>query len=59
LEKITVPAAANMPPTPWQTLTFASGTWAGATPRICRTLSCRAHMPYIPECMYDRLNELT
>ena len=29
LEKITVPAAANMPPTPWQTLIFASGTCAG------------------------------
>ena len=22
-----------------------------AMPRICRTLSCRAYMPYIPECI--------
>ena len=47
-EKTTVPDALNMPPTPWQTLIFAPGTWAGAVPRICRTLSCRANMPYMP-----------
>ena len=46
-----VPEAANMPPTPWQTEILAPGTWAGAVPRIWRTLSCRAYMPYIPECM--------
>ena len=46
-----VPLAANMPPTPWQTEIFAPGTWAGAVPRIWRTLSCKAYMPYIPECM--------
>ena len=50
-EKMIVPEAPNMPPTPWLTLIFAPGTWAGAVPRICRTLSCRAYMPYIPECM--------
>jgi hypothetical protein len=43
-----VPEAANMPPTPWQTKILASGIWAGAVPRIWRTLSCNA---YIPECM--------
>jgi len=46
-----VPEAANMPPTPWQTEILAPGIWAGAVPRIWRTLSCRAYMPYIPECM--------
>jgi hypothetical protein len=46
-----VPEAANMTPTPWQTETLAPGIWAGAVPRICRTLSCSAYMPYIPECM--------
>ncbi len=46
-----VPAAANMPPTPWARLIFAPGTWAGATPRSWRTLSWRAYMPYMPECM--------
>ena len=46
-----VPLAANMPPTPWQTLILAPGTCAGAVPRICRTLSCKAYMPYMPECM--------
>lgn len=46
-----VPDAANIPPTPWATLIFAPSTWAGAMPRICRTLSCRAYMPYMPECM--------
>lgn len=51
LVKMIVPEAANMPPTPWQTLILAPSTWAGAMPRICRTLSCRAYMPYIPECM--------
>ena len=29
----------------------APGTCAGAVPRIWRTLSCRAYMPYMPECM--------
>ena len=46
-----VPAAANMPPTPWLTLILAFGTWAAAVPRICFTLSCRAYIPYMPECM--------
>jgi hypothetical protein len=46
-----VPDAANIPPTPWQTEIFAPGTWAGAIPRIWRTLSCKAYMPYMPECM--------
>jgi hypothetical protein len=46
-----VPEAANMTPTPWQTETLAPGIWAGAVPRIWRTLSCSAYMPYIPECM--------
>ena len=27
------------------------GTCAGAIPRIWRTLSCNAYIPYIPECM--------
>ena len=49
--KMIVPTAANMPPTPWQTEIFASLTCAGAMPRICRTLSCSAYMPYMPECM--------
>jgi hypothetical protein len=43
-----VPLAANMPPTPWQTEILAPGIWAGAVPRIWRTLSCKA---YMPECM--------
>ena len=30
-----------MPPTPWQTEILAPGTWAGAMPRIWRTLSCK------------------
>jgi hypothetical protein len=34
-----------MPPTPWQTEIRASGIWAGAVPRIWRTLSCSAYMP--------------
>ena len=46
-----VPEAANMPPTPWQTEILAPGIWAGAMPRIWRTLSCNAYMPYMPECM--------
>ena len=46
-----VPEAANMPPTPWQTEILAPGIWAGAMPRIWRTLSCSAYMPYMPECM--------
>ena len=46
-----VPEAANMPPTPWHTESLAPGTWAGAVPRIWRTLSCSAYMPYMPECM--------
>src|SRR6202012_4198997 len=51
LEKMMVPDAANMPPTPWQTEIFAPSTCAAAMPRICRTLSCSAYMPYMPECM--------
>ena len=43
-----VPEAANMPPTPWQTEIRALEIWAGAVPRIWRTLSCNA---YMPECM--------
>ena len=46
-----VPEAANMPPTPWQTEILAPGIWAGAVPRIWRTLSYSAYMPYMPECM--------
>ena len=46
-----VPLAANMPPTPWQTEILAPGICAGAMPRIWRTLSCKAYMPYMPECM--------
>jgi hypothetical protein len=39
-----VPEAANMPPTPWQTEILAPGIWAGAMPRIWRTLSAaRVH----------------
>ena len=49
-----VPEAANMPPTPWQTEILAPGICAGAIPRIWRTLSCNAYMPYMPECMYER-----
>jgi hypothetical protein len=37
-----VPDTANMPPTPWQTEILAPGIWAGAVPRIWRTLSCSA-----------------
>ena len=40
-----------MPPTPWQTEIQTPGIWAGAVPRIWRTLSCSAYMPYLPECM--------
>ena len=43
-----------MPPTPWQTEIQTPGIWAGAVPRIWRTLSCSAYMPYMPECMYER-----
>src|ERR1041384_5259035 len=50
-ENTTVPDAANMPPTPWHTEILAFGTCAAAVPRNCRTLSCSAYMPYIPECM--------
>jgi hypothetical protein len=46
-----VPEAANMPPTPWQTEIRAPGVWAGAVPRIWRTLSCNAYMPYMRECI--------
>src|SRR5205085_5125159 len=49
--KMIVPDAANMPPTPWHTDIFASLTCAAAMPRIWRTLSCSAYMPYMPECM--------
>ena len=41
-----VPEAAIMPPTPWQTEILAPAIWAGAAPRIWRTLSCNAYMPY-------------
>ena len=34
-----------------ETETFAPGICAGAMPRICRTLSCSAYMPYMPECV--------
>jgi hypothetical protein len=51
LLKIMVPLAANMPPTPWATEILAPATWAAAVPRIWRTLSCSAYMPYMPECM--------
>ncbi len=51
LLKMIVPDAANIPPTPWHTEIFAPSTCAGATPRICRTLSCSAYIPYMPECM--------
>jgi hypothetical protein len=37
-----VPDAANMPPTPRQTEILALGIWAGAVPRIWRTLSFKA-----------------
>ena len=53
LEKMIVPDAANIPPTPWQTEIFAPSICAGDVPRICRTLSCSAYMPYMPECIYD------
>jgi hypothetical protein len=43
-----VPDVANMPPTPWQTEIRAPGIWAGAVPRIWRTLFYKA---YMPECM--------
>jgi hypothetical protein len=46
-----VPEAPNMPPAPWQTEILAPGICAGAVPRIWRTLSCKAYMPYMPECM--------
>jgi hypothetical protein len=46
-----VPEATNMPPTPWQTEILARGIWAGAVPRIWRTLSYSAYMPYMAECM--------
>ena len=46
-----VPLAANIPPTPCATLIFAPSTWAGAVPRIWRTLSWSAYMPYMPECV--------
>ena len=42
---VIVPDAANMPPTPWQTEILALGIWAGAGPRIGRTLSSGAYMP--------------
>ena len=45
------PLAANIPPTPRHTEISAPSTCAGAVPRICRTLSCKAYMPYMPECM--------
>ena len=51
LQSTTVPAEANMPPTPWHTEILASFTWAGAVPRSWRTPSCSAYMPYMPECM--------
>ena len=51
LDQMIVPEAPNMPPTPWLIEIFAPGTWAGATPRSCRTLSWMAYMPYMPECM--------
>src|SRR5262245_46955120 len=46
-----VPLAANMPPTPWAMEILAPLTCAAATPRIWRTPSCSAYMPYMPECM--------
>ena len=55
LEMMVVPEAANMPPTPWQTEILASGIWAGTMPRIWRMLSCNAYMPYMPECMYEKI----
>jgi hypothetical protein len=49
-----VPDAANMPPALWQTEILAPEICAGAGPRIWRTLSCNAYMPYIPECVKKR-----
>ena len=46
-----VPEAANLPPTPWQTEILAPGIYVGAMPRIWRTLSWSAYIPYMPECM--------
>jgi hypothetical protein len=30
---------------------LGAGDLRGAVPRIWRTLSCNAYMPYMPECM--------
>ena len=49
LVKTRLPAAMNMPPTPWQNETLAPSTWCGASPRIWRTDSWMAYMPYMPE----------
>lgn len=51
LVSTTVAAAENMPPTPCTTESFAPAICAGEMPRICRTDSCSANIPYIPECM--------
>ena len=38
---------------------FGAGDLGGdGAPRIWRTLSCNAYIPYMPECMYDRLPPL-
>jgi hypothetical protein len=33
---------------------LGAGDLGGAVPRIWRTLSCSAYMPYMPECMKER-----
>src|SRR5262249_12539351 len=53
LVMMTVPAPAKKPAGPCAMLTFTAGSCAAASPRSCRTLSCKANTPSMPVCVYD------
>src|SRR5207253_2478507 len=51
---MSVAAALNMPPSPWQSAIRAPATCRGPhSPRSCRTASTSVNMPYIPLCVYE------
>src|SRR6185369_9316954 len=52
VEAISVAAALNMPPRPWQSATVQSGTWRSPhSPRSWRTASTSVNIPYMPLCV--------
>jgi hypothetical protein len=51
VERTTEAAAWNIPPMVCVSDVETPRTWAGASPRSCRTDSWRAYIPYIPLCV--------